>query len=113
MTVFLFLCVIGLLIASGLLFVKLRQQSRMLEQAMGRLEALGGQAADDAEPFMVLTVRVLDPIGVAKRESRSARIVANHLPNMVCRRVYQQVRSEVGAELAERGVEAEMTIEYR
>lgn len=113
MTVFLFLCVIGLLIASVVLFVQLRRQTRMLEDALTRLEPLGSPNRDASDPSMVLTVRVLDPIGVAKRESRSARIVADHLPKMVCRRVYQQVMSEVGAELAERGVEAEMNVEYR
>ena len=113
-TAFLTVCVIGLLIGSALLFFRLRRQGELLDNALTRLESLGGDIDDaDSEPYMVLTVRVIDPIGVAKRESRSARIVADHLPNMVRRRVYQQVMREVGAELAERGVEAEMKVEYR
>lgn len=114
MTAFLTVCVIGLLIGSALLFFQLRRQGELLNNALHRLETLGGDIdAPGTEPYMVLTVRVVDPIGVAKRESRSARIVADHLPNMVRRRVYQQVMREVGAELAERGVEAEMKVEYR
>lgn len=112
MTVFLALCVIGLLIAAIVLYRQLKRQGEMLESALSRIESLNGGRRNE-EPQMVLTVRVLDPIAVAKRESRSARIVADHLPNMVCRRVYQQVMREVGAELAERGVEAEMKVEYR
>lgn len=114
MTAFLTVCVIGLLIGSALLYVQLRRQGQLLHSTLQRLESLGGDIENPgADPYMVLTVRVIDPIGVAKRESRSARIVADHLPNMVRRRVYQQVMREVGAELAERGVEAEMKVEYR
>ncbi|WP_148862734.1 hypothetical protein [Marinobacter fonticola] len=114
MTAFLTVCVIGLLAGSGLLLLRLRRQSASLNDALERLQKLGGDVSEpQSDPYMVLTIRVLDPMGVAKRESRSARIVADHLPNMVCRRVYQQVMREVGAELAERGVEAEMKVEYR
>ncbi|WP_162628806.1 hypothetical protein [Marinobacter bohaiensis] len=114
MTVFLFLCVLALTVVAALLFFRLRQQARLLEDARERIAALG-QPLDESleEPYLVLTVRVLDPLGVARRESRSARIMADHMPNMISRRVYQEVMREVGAELTSRGIEAEMNVEYR
>lgn len=68
-------------------------------------------SADD--PELVLTLRVLDPIGVAKRESRSARILADKLPVMVRKMVYQEVMKELEAEMADREIDVEMQIEYR
>lgn len=69
--------------------------------------------ANAAEPELVLTLRVLDPIGVAKRESRSARLLADKLPVMVRKMVYQEVMKELEAEMADREIDVEMQIEYR
>lgn len=91
------------------------RQKQSLETAFARLSMLTGddESAPGQEPEMVLTLRVIDPIGVARRESRSARVAADHLPVMVRKRVYEQVMREVGAELQERDIEAEMKVEYR
>jgi hypothetical protein len=91
------------------------RQKRQLDTAFERLSALTGndESAWDREPEMVLTLRVIDPIGVAKRESKSARVVADHLPVTVRKRVYEQVMREMGEELLARGIETEMNVEYR
>lgn len=65
------------------------------------------------DPDLVLTLRVLDPIAIAKRESRSARVLADKLPVMVRKMVYQEVMKELEGELAEREIDVEMHIEYR
>ncbi|PVY78177.1 hypothetical protein C8D92_102214 [Tamilnaduibacter salinus] len=90
-----------------------RRQRQNLEKALETVESLSDGSVSDAEPEMVLTLRVIDPIGVAKRESRSARVVADYLPVLVRKQVYQQVIREVGAELSERGIDADLNIEYR
>lgn len=84
-------------------------QRRMIAQMM---EADSIDASAD-DPELVLTLRVLDPIDVAKRESRSARILADKLPVMVRKMVYQEVMKELEAEMADREIDVEMQIEYR
>lgn len=65
------------------------------------------------DPELVLTLKIVDPIALAKRESRSARILADHLPVMVRKMVYQEVMKELEQELTEREIEVQMHIEYR
>ena len=65
------------------------------------------------EPELVITLRVLDPIALAKRESRSARVLADKLPVMVRKMVYQEVMKELEEEMTERQIDVEMQIEYR
>ncbi|WP_417566676.1 hypothetical protein [Marinobacter sp.] len=70
-------------------------------------------AESDQEPELVITLRILDPIALAKRESRSARVLADKLPVMVRKMVYQEVLKELEEELMEREIDVEMQIEYR
>ncbi len=114
MTVFLSFSFVLLLAVTICVLIYLKQQRQTINAALARLDAINGSDSGDAsDPYMVLTVRVLDPIGLAKRESRSARVVADHMPAMVSKRVYQQVMKELGEELNARGIEAEMAVEYR
>jgi hypothetical protein len=50
---------------------------------------------------------------LAKRESRSARILADRLPVMVTKMVYQEVMRELEQELQSRDIDVDMRIEYR
>ncbi|MGP4844202.1 hypothetical protein ACTXGQ_08725 [Marinobacter sp. 1Y8] len=114
MTVFLSFSLVLLFAVSVGVLIYLKQQRQVINAALARLDTIKGSDSDDtSEPYMVLTVRVLDPIGLAKRESRSARVVADHMPAMVSKRVYQQVMKELGEELNARGIDAEMAVEYR
>jgi len=70
-------------------------------------------ADSEQEPELVITLRVLNPIALAKRESRSARVLADKLPVMVRKMVYQEVMKELEEELAEREIDVDMQIEYR
>jgi len=70
-------------------------------------------AESGQEPELVITLRVLDPIALAKRESRSARVLADKLPVMVRKMVYQEVMKELEEEMDERDIGVEMHIEYR
>lgn len=95
------------------LFWQFRLQKQALAEAMQTLGVVDGAADALPDPDMVLTVKILDPLTIAKRESRSARVLADHLPVMVRKMVYQQVMTELGEELSSRGIDVEMNIEYR
>lgn len=93
----------------GYLYWALLKQKKALSEALAR----ENNRFRDSEPEMMLTVKVLDPVSVAKKESRSARVVADRLPVMVTRMVYQRVMQEVAQEMADRDIKVEMKIEYR
>ncbi len=109
MTTVLVIASLILALVSGFLFWQVREQRKMINHMMDA-QALGDS---DQDPELVLTLRVLDPIAIAKRESRSARVLADRLPVMVRKMVYQEVMRELEAELAEREIDVEMHIEYR
>ena len=94
---------------SGFLCWQVLEQRKVIAQMMEREDV----PETNREPELVLTLRVLDPIALAKRESRSARVLADRLPVMVRKMVYQEVMKELEEELAERHINVEMHIEYR
>ena len=100
-------------VALGILCQRLRAQARLLQETRAELERLDGGRLSGRAPEMMLTLKVVDPIALAKRESKSARLLADRLPVMVRKMVYQQVMREVGEELEERDIKVEMNIEYR
>ncbi len=114
MTTFLLILSLLLVIFSGLLCWLVFRQKAVIDQIMEANEInkddITGPGRD---PELVITLRVLDPIALAKRESRSARVLADKLPVMVRKMVYQEVMKELETELTERDIEAEMQIEYR
>jgi len=98
-----------LVLFSGFLYWQILEQRKAIRQIMeqDRIDESG------SDPELVLTVKVLDPIAVAKRESRSARILADRLPVMVSKMVYQEVMEELEQELREREIDVYMQLEYR
>lgn len=106
-----FLLIFSLLLVgfSGFLFWQLQEQKKLIAHMMDSEDL----ASSEQDPELVLTLRVVDPISVAKRESRSARMLADRLPVMVRKMVYQEVMKEMEQELYEREIEVEMGIEYR
>ena len=109
MTILLLALSLVLAIICAVLFWQVQQQKSLIEEA--RLESHG---PDDArEPRMILTLCVQDPIALARRESRSARMLADRLPIMVTKLVYQEVMKELQKELEERDIAVDMQLEYR
>ncbi|MDF0750236.1 hypothetical protein NLU14_08340 [Marinobacter sp. 71-i] len=88
-------------------------QVRLQKQAIGKAMAESYDPDNTREPEIILTLRVRDPIALAKRESKSARMLADRLPVMVKRLVYQEVMKELEMELAEREIDVDMNLEYR
>ncbi|QSP93837.1 hypothetical protein LPB19_11580 [Marinobacter salinisoli] len=85
----------------------------MQQQLITRMLKENDLAGSMEEPELVLTLRVIDPIGLAKRESKSARVLADKLPIMVRKMVYQEVMKELQQEMSERNIPVKMHIEYR
>jgi len=109
LTVLLLVIALILAVFSGFLCWQVMEQRKLIEQ-MTETDQLTGL---EKGPELVLTLRVLDPIALAKRESRSARLMADKLPVMVRKMVYQELMKELEAEMAEREIEVEMHLEYR
>lgn len=105
------LLILSLLLAifSAFLFWQICEQRKVIAQMMESDDI----TEPDRDPELILTLRVVDPISVAKRESRSARVLADHLPVMVRKMVYQEVMRELERELDEREIDVQMHIEYR
>lgn len=109
MTTFLLVLSALLVLFSAFLCWQVLEQRKMIVRMMENDDVVGsGQ-----EPELVLTLRIRDPIALAKRESRSARMLADKLPVMVRKMVYQEVMKELEAELAEREIDVDMHVEYR
>lgn len=106
-----FLMVLSILLVLFSAFVcwQVLEQRKVIAQMMENDDI----ADFEQQPEMVITLRVLDPIALAKRESRSARVLADKLPVMVRKMVYQEVLKELENEMAEREIEVDMQLEYR
>jgi len=106
-----FLMVLSILLVLFSAFVcwQVLEQRKVIAQMMENDDI----ADSEQQPEMVITLRVLDPIALAKRESRSARVLADKLPVMVRKMVYQEVLKELESEMAEREIEVDMQLEYR
>jgi len=106
-----FLMVLSILIVllSGFVCWQVLEQRKVIARMMENDDI----ADSEQEPELVITLRVLDPIALAKRESRSARVLADKLPVMVRKMVYQEVMKELEEEMTEREIEVDMQIEYR
>lgn len=113
MVTFLLILSVLLAIFSGFLCWQALEQRKIIMRMAAQAMEHDPASNLDKEPDMMLTLKVLNPIAVAKRESRSARIMADKLPVMVRKMVYQGVMKELEEELVERGIEVEMHIEYR
>ncbi|HET8848686.1 MAG TPA: hypothetical protein VFM78_02275 [Marinobacter sp.] len=98
-----------LLVASTLLLWQLMEQRNMVRHMLENEDT----SDTPTEPELVLTLKVLDPIALAKRESRTGRMLADRLPVMTRKMVYQEVMKELERELDARDIAVEMHMEYR
>lgn len=98
-----------LVLFSGFVCWQVLEQRKVIARMMENDDI----ADSEQEPELVITLRVLNPIALAKRESRSARVLADKLPVMVRKMVYQEVMKELEEEMSEREIDVDMQIEYR
>ena len=109
MITFLMVLSISLVLFSAFVCWQVLEQRKVIARMMENDDI----ADSEQEPELVITLRVLDPIALAKRESRSARVLADKLPVMVRKMVYQEVMKELEEEMTEREIDVDMQIEYR
>ncbi|MDO3722247.1 hypothetical protein QVZ43_10985 [Marinobacter sp. chi1] len=109
MATFLIILTLLLVLFSAFLCWQLIMQQQLITRMLKNNDLTGSTQ----EPELVLTLRVIDPIGLAKRESKSARVLADKLPIMVRKMVYQEVMKELEQEMSERNIPVQMHIEYR
>ncbi|WP_323754290.1 hypothetical protein [Marinobacter sp.] len=109
MVVFLLITSFVLACLSGLLLWQLLEQRKMIEQMLEREDI----PEHPPEPELAIVLKVLDPIGLAKRESRAGRLIGDRLPTTATKMVYQEVLKELTNELEAREIDVDMQIEYR
>ena len=70
---------------------------------------------ESATPYstMKISIQITDPIGLAKREQPFTKYLSQVSPNLIIKKVYEQVAKEVETGLKERHVDAEIMIETR
>lgn len=108
------LLLIGLGLGAGLvaLFMRYREVSRQLRrlsEELGASDDVARQALAQG-PDMALSIEILNPLELARANSRIGSSLAGVAPGLVRRRVYQTVSREVAVELEERGVQARVEL---
>ena len=95
-------------------FLSLR---RALRRAQSELDELGGLVGKSRntrtnaeEPYIRMLVEVKNPIALAHRESPVAKLASGTAPNLVIKKVYEQVVAQTKDQLREKNVEAEVSI---
>ncbi|MBJ6137846.1 hypothetical protein [Marinobacter litoralis] len=109
MIVFLLVTSFVLACMSGILLWQLMVQRKMIQQMLERENIPEHQP----EPELAIVLKVLDPIGLAKRESKAGRLIGDRLPTTATKMVYQEVLKELTSELEAREIDVDMQIEYR
>ncbi len=61
-------------------------------------------------PDLRVMIRIKDPLGLAQRESKLARVAASPAPNIVKRKCYEQVARETYDEFQVKGIETEVKV---
>lgn len=95
-------------------FLSLRRSLKSYEQELAELKRLAGAAKgprnETTEPWIRMVVEVKNPIELAHRESPVARLASGTAPNLVIKKVYEQVVAQTKAQLKSKNVEAEVSL---
>lgn len=95
-------------------YLSVRKALRLAEAELDELTKLAGknteQRAEAAEPYIRMIVEVKNPIQLAHRESPVSKLASGTAPNLVIKKVYEQVVAQTKDQLREKNVEAEVSI---
>lgn len=83
------------------------------EQAQNQLEKLldiPGSASEPYSPGIKLMIEIHDPVELAKREQPLSKYLSQVAPELIIKKVYEQVASEVASGLKDKHVDATITI---
>lgn len=107
--------VLGGLIVAGLCFYVLGLMGRVDQEVtsllteLGTEEAVPGPSLSETEDTQLI-INILNPIEVARSNSRLGGIAGSVAPGMVTRKIYRQMGEQLKAQLAEHGIEAQVTV---
>jgi len=95
-------------------FLSLRRALRLAESELEDLSGLVGKSrkarANAEEPYIRMLVEVKNPIALAHRESPVSKLASGTAPNLVIKKVYEQVVAQTKEQLREKNVEADVSI---
>jgi hypothetical protein len=57
-----------------------------------------------------VSIEIIDPISLANRESKLARIASNFAPDLITKEVYKQLQKEVMLVMEKRNIKSSVTI---
>lgn len=87
------------------------QARRHLEELIEFPAATKAKVAQEANrPSTQLVIEINDPVGLAKREQPFTKYLSQVAPDLIIKKVYEQVASEVALGLKEKQVDATITI---
>ena len=92
----------------GTLAARTRREAAQLGMADDKIK--GERLPAGVGPGCRILIELVAPIVLAHRESAMAKIVSEIAPNMVTRAVYKQLRKELAQALAERQIDAKITL---
>lgn len=94
-------------------FLSLRGSLRSYEKEIAELKKIAGPAraaAETAAPWIRMVVEIKDPIALAHRESSLAKMASGTAPNLVIKKVYEQVVAETRERFESRKIEAVVSL---
>ncbi len=113
--ILLILAVLIVLAGIGMYLYRITVLMGRIRKAAGELsyreQGGGGAAPDQPGPGCRILIELADPIALAHRESKMARMVSEIAPQMITRAVYRQLRRELLQSLAQREIDARVTIQ--
>lgn len=113
--ILLILAVLIVLAGIGIYLYRISVLVGRIRKASGKLsyreQGRAGAASGEAGPGCRILIELADPIALAHRESKMARIVSDIAPHMITRAVYRQLCREVRQSLAQREIDARVTIQ--
>lgn len=94
--------------------LSLRRSLKSYERELADLKRLTGAArgvqSEASEPWIRMVVEVKNPIELAHRESPMAKLASGTAPNLVIKKVYEQVVAQTKTQLKSKNVEAEVSL---
>lgn len=104
------LAALALGLSALLLFILFRMRTHL-----SRFEHEVARLADPEHPYEPsprIIVELSDPLELARRESKMARLVSGQAPSIVIKKTYEQVVREMALDMRERDVDANIQIAY-
>ncbi len=94
--------------------LSLRRSLKSYERELSELKRITGAAKSErtetGEPWIRMLVEVKNPIELAHRESPVAKLASGTAPNLVTKKVYEQVVAQTREQLKSKNVDAEVSL---